>query len=272
MLLGEGEDAFGRFIRMNFARSIAGKLCWFALLVSAMVACRSNPDRPGDGSHEAKVFRTIQLNHGCKLLFEEDGMLVAHHALIEQEVRRTVEAVAAKWNLGRLSIRVFVSESNVIPEIGLNGYTPSATEIRLFIHPTFQELGDSIETHLFPLLAHELHHARRTRVVGYGSTLLEAAVSEGLADHFSMEIAGVEPPIWSVFIRGEALNHWLHKASEVWLEPGYRHAEWFFGIDSDIPRWTGYSIGFELVERYLQMHPDQSASTLVDAPANVFIP
>jgi len=257
---------------VSFDRIKAGWLCLFVMAAIALTACCSRSDLPSNRSHALKDFRKVRLNHGVALLFEDEGSLASYHLLIEQEVRRTIEVVAAKWDIGRLSIRVFASQTNVIPEIGLNGYTPSATEIRLFVHPTFQSLDDSIETHLFPLLAHEMHHARRTHLVDYGSTLLEAVVSEGLADHFSMEIAGVEPPIWSVAVQGETLDHWMEEASKVWLEPGYRHAEWFFGTHSDIPRWTGYSIGFALVNRYLQTHPDQSASRLVGSPASIFMP
>lgn len=246
---------------MTLIRVKAIGMFWFVVLASALVGCHSTSGR---------ITKTIQLNHHSKLLFEDDKKLGAYRALIEQEVRRTLDVVASKWSIGRLSVRVFASQSNVIPEIGLNGYTPSATEIRLFFHPTFPSLEDSIRVHLFPLLAHEMHHARRTRLVGYGSTLLEAAVSEGLADHFSMEIAGGEPPIWSVHIQGEALKHWIDKASDVWLEPDYNHADWFLGTHPDIPRWMGYSMGFELVGRYLDAHPEQSASRLVGAPASEF--
>ena len=257
---------------MSFARIKAGWLCFFVVAAIALTACRSHSDLPSNRSHALKDFRKVRLNHGVALSLEDEGHLTSHHTLIEQQVRRTIEVVAAKWDIGRLSIRIFASQTNVIPEIGLNGYTPSATEIRLSFHPGFPSLEDSIRVHLFSLLAHEMHHARRTRLVGYGSTLLEAAVSEGLADHFSMEIAGVEPPIWSISVQGETLNHWILQASEIWHEPGYRHAEWFFGTHPDIPRWAGYSIGFELVGRYLKAHPDQSASQLVGAPASIFMP
>ena len=257
---------------MSFARNKSVWSWFFVMAAMALTACRSNSDLPSNQSHALKDIRKVRLNHGVALLFEDEGSLVSYHPLIEQQVRRTIEVVAAKWDIGRLAIRVFTSQTNVIPEIGLNGYTPSATEIRLFFHPTFQSLDDSIETHLFPLLVHEMHHARRTRLVGYGSTLLEAVVSEGLADYFSMEVAGVEPPIWSVSVQGETLDHWILKASEVWQEPGYRHDDWFFGTHPDIPRWAGYSIGFALVDRYLQTHPHQSASQLVGAFASIFIP
>ncbi|MES0476805.1 MULTISPECIES: DUF2268 domain-containing putative Zn-dependent protease [Citrobacter freundii complex] len=41
-----------------------------------------------------------------------------------------------------------------------------------------------------------LHHAARWQGPGYGSTLGEALVSKGLADHFSLELFGGEPELW----------------------------------------------------------------------------
>ncbi|MVZ80379.1 peptidase, partial [Escherichia coli] len=49
----------------------------------------------------------------------------------------------------------------------------------------------------------------------------------------------------------------------------YNHNVWFFGA-GDLPRWLGYSLGFDLVARYLSAHPEHRASTLTDASAEVF--
>jgi uncharacterized protein YjaZ len=40
---------------------------------------------------------------------------------------------------------------------------------------------------------------------------------------------------------------------------------WMFGRsgDSPIPAWTGYTLGWTIVENYLKAHPDASASSLV---------
>lgn len=98
---------------MSIARIKAGWFCFFVMVAIALTSCRSHSDLPSNRSHALKDFRKVRLNHGVALLFEDEGHLVSYHPLIEQEVRRTIEVVAAKWDIGRLSIRVFASQTNV---------------------------------------------------------------------------------------------------------------------------------------------------------------
>jgi len=55
------------------------------------------------------------------------------------------------------------------------------------------------------------------------NTLFEAAVSEGLADHFSIEVAGIIPPLWIVALTSKDVQHWIEAASNIWNEPSYNH-------------------------------------------------
>lgn len=121
-------------------------------------------------------------------------------------------------------------------------------------------------------MAHELHHVARWRTVGYGGTLRQAIVTEGLADHFSMEFGRSAPPIWSLALVGDTLDSWIAAASQTWDQPGYSHSGWFLGGDPSIPRWAGYAIGYELVGRHLAANPEVSATSLVDSPATTIVP
>ena len=191
--------------------------------------------------------------------------------LIEQTVRQTVSAANNLMPIDNVLIRVNISLSRTIPEIGIGGYASSSHEIVIFINPYSPAVPASLETELALALAHELHHAKRRRSVGYGSTLLEAAVSEGLADHFSKEVTG-EVPIWSEALIGDDLTKWTSRLVEAGAERLHNHGRWFFGTDPAIPRWTGYAVGFELVQRYLSANPCQRASGLADEPAETFLP
>ena len=120
------------------------------------------------------------------------------------------------------------------------------------------------------MLAHEMHHAKRRRTVGYGSSLLEASASEGLADSFAMEITGNGPPLWSVVLTGSDLDNWIITARSTWTNNSYDHSKWFFGT-MEVPRWTGYSIGFKLVKDFISTNPTRKASDLFDEPAGSFV-
>jgi uncharacterized protein YjaZ len=75
-------------------------------------------------------------------------------------------------------------------------------------------------------------------------------ITEGLADQFSVELAGINPPIWSTALAGAALNTWIQQSRAERSNATYNHDAWFFGARPEIPRWAGYSIGFELTRRY----------------------
>ncbi|MEQ8329692.1 MAG: DUF2268 domain-containing putative Zn-dependent protease [Longimicrobiales bacterium] len=208
---------------------------------------------------------------GVCLDFSDAGGLIEHRSIIEAEVGRTLDLARPLIGVSDLRIRIVDDRSGVIPEIGMGGFNPSATEVRLFGDAERPDIATVLREELMAQLAHEMHHAMRRRAVGYGSTLLEAAVSEGLADHFSLEVAPGPPPIWASSLDQEALDRWT---GEVLARStgSYNHARWFHGTDPEIPRWTGYAVGFTLVGEKLDTEAGLSPSSLVGEPASSFVP
>ncbi|NGP76859.1 DUF2268 domain-containing protein [Balneolaceae bacterium YR4-1] len=214
----------------------------------------------------------VMIQAGSCLHFEDEGQLDEYRDRIIAVVKETYSLVNSLMPIDDVQIRVLANPQNVIPELGMNGYNPGANEVILYFDPQSNALSHSLESSLSSILSHELHHAKRKRSAGYGSTLLQAMISEGLADHFSMEVTQSGPPIWSKVLTETQLESLLQKASQDWNSSPYNHSQWFFGNGEDIPRWTGYSIGFELVQIYLMNHPDSKASILHEEPASSFAP
>ena len=215
--------------------------CLSFLLFTLGHASQDEPERCGGAS-------SVVLEAGSCLVFEDNGQLRDDRNLVERIVSQTVSSVNDLMPVGDVRIHVSISLSQTIPEIGLGGYASSGHEVLIFIDPYSSAVPASLETDLTSVLAHELHHAKRRRTVGYGLTLFEAAVSEGLADHFAKEVTG-KVPIWSEALTGDDLARWTSRLVEAGAERLYDHGGWFFGSDPDIPRWTGYAVGFELVQR-----------------------
>lgn len=211
------------------------------------------------------------LGNSICLSIEHDGLTLAQKEIIIAKVSEGIMQILLLMPIDNVQIRIVKDPNLIIPEIGLGGYNPNHQELLLAINTSFQNLEKSLEENFIPLLAHEIHHAKRRRSVGYGSTLLEAVISEGLADHFSIELSGITAPPWTMALSNDELQQWIDKASSSWNQP-YDHAVWFFGTDPGTPKWTGYSIGFELVKRYLLKNPTRKASELHNEPASSFKP
>lgn len=211
----------------------------------------------------------VTLPNNICLVLEHEQLAETHREIIENKIRSGINTITSLMPIDNLSIRIIENPQLVIAEIGIGGYNPDEQEVILAIDANFNDLDNTLEENLIAQLAHEIHHAKRRRFVGYGNTLLQAAVSEGLADHFSIEVAGIDPPPWAVAITGDELQNWIDSASNSWSQP-YNHSAWFVGTDPNIPRWTGYSIGFHLVKNYLFSYPERSPSNLYDEPASSF--
>jgi uncharacterized protein YjaZ len=185
-------------------------------------------------------------------------------------VVETLAAVRELIPLDDVTVRIHAGTSSVIPEIGFGGRADAGT-ITVTFDPSSSALERSLDTELFPLLAHEMHHVARFRTAGFANNLFEAMITEGLADHFSIEVASTSPPIWATALEGNALVGWIERSRDQWFDPDYNHQAWFFG-SSSIPRWTGYSVGFALAGRYLEANPSARASSLYAEPASTFVP
>nr|WP_237461870.1 DUF2268 domain-containing putative Zn-dependent protease [Pluralibacter gergoviae] len=157
----------------------------------------------------------------------------------------------------------------VIPEKGHLGFCPEPGLITITVDPQSPAFCQNDAQSLERMFAHELHHAVRRAAVGYGATLGEVIVSEGLAGHFALEVFAGEPEPWERLSAEEDVTPWLPSLSELWDSRDYDHNAWFFGTGS-LPRWLGYSAGFQLLSRYFAASPHQRASLLAGEGAEAF--
>lgn len=186
--------------------------------------------------------------------------------------RKAVSDVSKKIPIDNVDIVLYENQEGAIREIGgIGGYAPNANLVLVSLDPTNKKFSQAITDELKGTLAHELHHTLRWRNPGYGTTLLEALITEGLADHFDLELTRQSPRPWSIALSKKELQRMLRHA-KLNFNKSYDHSAWFFGSkEKNIPRWTGYSLGFYLVGLYLQKHSDQRPSRLYSAKASTFI-
>jgi hypothetical protein len=161
-----------------------------------------------------------------------------------------------------------------IPHIGFGGHTETKNLVQIAVNPEFPDLEKSIKENLPRTIAHELYHCLRNYSFATykGRTLLDALINEGLADHFAIEVTGKPPEKWSQALTKEELPWLLERAKKQFSTAPYNHAAWFFGSEKEnIPKWTGYALGFYVIHEYLNNHPGQKASTLYLLKSEEFI-
>lgn len=164
-----------------------------------------------------------------------------------------------------LRFRVNGPYKSFVHEDGAGGYARSSSEVWIGLKP-----GMKAWDALRRCVAHELHHCARRRLVGYGRTLAEAIVSEGLADHFVVEVYGPPAGAWTRALNDSQFDNLRMKilADPHWKLPGAYSLAWLTGSRKrGIPRWTGYALGWRAVRDYLARHPGVRASRLAGAPA-----
>lgn len=195
------------------------------------------------------------------------GALTDLHDWLHNCLMKTHEKAAGLMPLQALDV-VVQTGKRIIPEKGHLGYAPKPGVVFITVDPDNPALKANVDGSLERMFAHELHHAARWDGPGYGSSLGEALVSEGLAGHFVLELFGGPSEPWEQLPDSDIGAH-AALAAQKWESTDYNHEAWFFGR-GELPRWLGYSLGFRLVERFLSEHPGSRASKLAVAQAEDF--
>lgn len=201
-------------------------------------------------------------------ILRKSARLTSFEDQIQFAFKEAIKRVEGKIRLSGVDVIICDNPDAAIPETGVGGYAPSAHLLYVSIDPGHPGLTERLKTEILSTLAHELHHCARWESVGYGKTLLEACISEGLADHFDIEVNGGEPKPWSIALQEEELEKAMAAAKEV-FDAEYDENEWFWGT-GDFPRWAAYSIGFALVANHIDK-TGKSAGELVGINAQEFI-
>lgn len=135
-------------------------------------------------------------------------------------------------------------------------------------HP---ELGQQFEARFQAFFAHELHRCARRAMAGYADTLSQALVTEGLACCFEAELPGGSVPMYATRVSGAALEAAWQRARPQLELPVKGWGEWFFGErEPELPMHVGYSMGYEVVARWLERTGHTAARAYAVPAAQVF--
>jgi len=144
-------------------------------------------------------------------------------------------------------------------ETGASGFTTGSGKILLFVNP------EGSWKHWIPyVIAHEYHHAAWTHLWTEDhprqeplSKLGDYLVFEGRADSFARLLYPNEGAPWTrALTPKEEEEQWKAMCADLRSTDQNLWSQYAFG-GLETPRWTLYTIGFHVVQCYLEHHPSQ---------------
>ena len=189
------------------------------------------------------------------LLTESNGNLSDKKEIIERAVRTAEEYVFPKlkinWDIDLLvTNRLY---DILIPEDGVGGRTRTSDYIEFAINEE-----KATENLISEMVAHELCHAARWgKNDEWINSLFDGIISEGIATYFEAEFVKDREEktvfIKTVLERTNEENEEILKELRGQLDSGYYdYNTIFFNGNDKLPRWSGYSLGYFLVKKYLE--------------------
>ena len=188
------------------------------------------------------------------LLTEANGNLLDKKEMIETAVKTAETYVFPKLKID-WDIDVLVTNRilMIIPENGAGGFTFSADFIRIIIDDE-----KATENLISENVVHELCHAARWgKNDEWIKSLFDGLLFEGLACVLEDEFANNNPEktlfMKTILERSDEENEKILAVVRDKLDSNeYNYDEIFFNGNDKLPRWSGYSLGYYLVKKYLE--------------------
>jgi Predicted Zn-dependent protease (DUF2268) len=232
-----------------------------------------------EGKKDTMSGKIIELSRGCKLVLDSTiNFSDSVSREIVDGIRKILPRVQELIPADSTTIKLAISGINILPIWGIGARTISGftdnhqmETVEIYYDPNNSNFRVEL---ILRTLVHELHHVCRVRMPNFQLTLLECMVNEGLADHFMLEVLNCEITPFSSALTEEQIQQniirvkpftrikfesWTQEFNDKYFVP------WMFGRTGDdpVPHWTGYSIGWKIVENYIRAHPEARASSLV---------
>jgi uncharacterized protein YjaZ len=178
--------------------------------------------------------------------------------MISKSLSTVIPIVEKELDAAQIDIIFVSAAASAIPEYGIGGSSRGPNHVYVSFDPKSDKIT---QEGLNETLFHEIHHCMRWRNPGYGKTLGETMISEGMACLYEEQHSGKAPIYAKVSLKDDQIV----KAKNLINSKNYSHYEWFFG-SKDIDRWFGYSYGYKLCRDY-SVKTKKSAAELVNISA-----
>lgn len=192
-----------------------------------------------------------------QFLVTQNKLSKLHKKRIEHVIRKHSKKAGTILGIKLVNVTVYPNANFVIPEIGSGGYSGSNDWLQIYIDTTknARKMRRIIDKSIPGTIYHEMNHVARWGTVGYGKSLLEAIITEGLANVFEEQYWKEYKVIWASY-ESKEINKLLAiiRKRDKRKDNYYNHDEWFHG-SGKLPRWIGYKIGTFIVRSFLEYNP-----------------
>lgn len=191
--------------------------------------------------------------------------------LAEAQLREAKKKVYAVLPEIPVTIELLDSPEHTIPELGICGmYEKAVHTITIWIDPGHEQLLANLEVAVLRTFAHEYMHAyREQRIPWEGGSLLDCLIAEGLTQHFEEEVSGGQPPTYANALTTAELEAAWKRATPLLQKKEMDTDAWFFGNEAaSLKRWTGYAIGYWLVEQHIERTGTQPSDLALEPSEN----
>ena len=189
------------------------------------------------------------------LLTEANGNLSDSREIIVDAVKTAEEYVFPKlkvdWDIDLLvTNRLY---DIIIPEDGVGGRTRTSDFIEFAVNEE-----KATKNLISEMVAHELCHAARWgKNDEWINSLFDGIISEGIATYLEAEFVKDRKEktvfIETILERTDDENKKILEKLRDQLESNYYDYDTiFFNGNDELPRWSGYSLGYYLVKKYLE--------------------
>jgi hypothetical protein len=192
---------------------------------------------------------------------------------IDAVLRPVLVQVGAALASPATTITIKVAPKLAIPQVGVNGFAnPGNGLVTISLDPNSKiGLATTLRVWLPVLLANAVNKSARVKAgPGFGSTLLEHLVSQGLSDEFGKASNPAAPPIpWANALSPAQEHDAWGRAQSVIESTGIEMDRvWFFGAEPElVPFLAGFTIGARIVSAYRAKHAATSWHDLTRLPA-----
>jgi hypothetical protein len=239
---------------------------------SPAVAVRTrHPAQPGFCRYQQPVAACVVTDHGRFTVNIQTPLL----AVTQRDGGNLPATVTrALDRIGRLlpgphAYVLMVAGTRVIPHTGIAGVTSLTTgqvTITLDIHQGPAALRRTLRVWIPEALSHQVDASVRIETgPGFGTTLLQQMISEGVASAFDIQLQPTIHLPWTTALTAHQEHVMWSRARPLLNHTGLLD-QWFFG-GGGVPESTAFEIGYDIVRDYLDRHPGATAASLVDMPA-----